>query len=283
MRTISKIAQNINEYPPSFRRVAQAIIDNPEQVKFMSIASLSGLAKVSDPTILRFCRSLGFNGFKDFKFHLTEEEAKMKPYVDQEEIDGSDGYIRQMCALSISTFAEVERILGEQDIDKAVDILANAVKIEFWGRCASAAVAQDAYDKFFTAGIPCYVTTDLQMLRMSAGLSKPGDVIVAISHTGVNPDLIDGIKIAKSKGAFILGITIENSPVANECSMAIHLNIKEDKGILSAMVVRFAHLFVLDTLAVGVLLQKGAMNKNGLVLNKDGLVLNKDSLAKEQI
>ena len=265
MSILGRIQQDLTAYSPSYSRVAQIILDDPGKIKYMSIACLAGLAQTSDPTVLRFCRSLGFDGFKDFKVCLAEEEAAKASYDHPEAIDGSQGYIRQMGAINMSMFSKVEGLLEKQDIDEAVDILARATKVEFWGRCASAAVAQDAYDKFFKAGIHCYVTTDYPLLKMSAGMSKPGEVIVAISHTGTNTEMTEAIKIARSRGAYVLGMTIKDSPVSKECSMTIDLDIQEDKSILSAMVLRYAHLFALDTLAVGVLIKRGALKENSLV------------------
>lgn len=267
MNIISRIKQGLTTFSPSYSRVAHVILDDPKKIKHMSIACLAGLARTSEPTVLRFCRLLGFGGFRDFKVRLTEEEAAKATYGHPDAIDGSQGYIRQMGAINMLIFSKVVGMLEKQDIDKAVDILAKATKVEFWGRCASAAVAQDAYDKFFQAGIPCYVnvTTNDPLLKMSAGMSKPGEVIVAISQTGKNTEMTEAIIIAKSKGAYVIGMTIKDSPVSNECSMTIDLDVQEKKSILSAMVQRYAHLFALDTLAVGVLIKKGALKENSLV------------------
>jgi RpiR family carbohydrate utilization transcriptional regulator len=171
-------------------------------------------------------------------------------------------------------------MLACQNIDEAIGRLANAKKIEFWGQCASAAVAQDAYNKFFAVGIPCYVTTENIMQKMSATLFSSNDVIVAISHTGVNTELIKNIELAKKQGAFVLGISLENSPVAMACTQTISINITEKGDLFSAMVLRMAHIFVLDTLAVGVLLHKGALQEGELMAAIGPCIKENDDPAK---
>lgn len=260
---IVRIRNTMETYTPRYKQVAHTILSRPRDVKFMSIAEVAELSRVSAPTVVRFCRLLGFEGFKEFKLRLAAEEGLYGKAVLQGPM--APAFIRQMGSVTVTAIEEVMQMLARQDIDGAIARLANAKKIEFWGQCASAAVAQDAYNKFFAVGIPCYVTTENTMQKMSAALFSSDDVIVAISHTGVNVDLIKNIDLAKKQGAFVLGISLENSPVALACTQTIRINITEKGDLFSAMVLRMAHIFVLDTLAVGVLLHKGALQEAELM------------------
>jgi RpiR family carbohydrate utilization transcriptional regulator len=264
---IAKISDEIDSYTPRYQQVARTILTHPGEFKFMSISAAAEMSKVSNPTIVRFCRLLGFAGFKEFKLRMAEEEGLYGKKLFEKGVSPEEtpAFIRQMGSVVASAIDEVVRMLAGQDIDSAIGKLANAKKIEFWGQCASAAVAQDAYNKFFAVGIPCYVTTENIMQRMSASLFGPSDVIVAISHTGVNAELIKNIELAKAQGAFVLGISLEDSPVARACIQTIGINITEKGDLFSAMVLRMAHIFVLDSLAVGVLLYKGALRKEELI------------------
>jgi RpiR family carbohydrate utilization transcriptional regulator len=264
---ITKINDEMNSYTPRYKQVAHTILTHPREIKFMSISEAAELSEVSNPTILRFCRLLGFKGFKEFKLKMAEEEGFFNKNLFQNSLPQRDApaFIRQMGSVTITAIDEVIQMLARQDINSAISRLANAKKIEFWGQCASAAVAQDAYNKFFTVGIPCYVTTENTMQRMSASLFGSNDVIVAISHTGINAELVKNIDLSKKQGAFVLGISLENSPVAKACTQTISINITEKGDLFSAMVLRMAHIFVLDTLAVGVLLYKGALQEEELM------------------
>jgi RpiR family carbohydrate utilization transcriptional regulator len=260
---IVRIKDEIGAYTPSYKQIAHTILMYPKDVKFMSVATVAELSKVSTPTVVRFCRLLGFEGFREFKLRLAEEEGLYGKALFQSPM--APAFICRMGSITITAIEEVIQMLACQDIDEAIGRLANAKKIEFWGQCASAAVAQDAYNKFFAVGIPCYVTTENTMQRMSAALFSSNDVIVAISHTGINAELIKNIELAKRQGAFVLGISLENSPVAKACTRTISINITEKGDLFSAMVLRVAHIFVLDTLAVGVLLRKGALQEGEIM------------------
>ena len=280
---IQKITKEIDGYSASYQRIGKLILEQPEKIVKMSIGRLSQLASVSDPTIMRFCAMLGFTGFKDFKLHLAKEMAIKENYVHLgvEDNDNPNSYIRKVGITTISSLSEVINSLDEGVIDSLVDTLSEANKIEFWGQGASAVVAQDAYHKFFRAGISCVASSDPHMQCMSAGVMTEGDVVVAISHTGKSYDLIRNVKIAKEQGGMVIGITMDSSPLAKECTMAVGVNVDEDTDIYLPMISRLAHLLVLDILAVGVMLKKGKETTDRMKKMKEALMRIKYSATEE--
>ncbi|NLY71202.1 MAG: transcriptional regulator HexR [Clostridiales bacterium] len=280
---IQKITKEIDSYSASYQRIGKLILEQPEKIVKMSIGRLSQLASVSDPTIMRFCAMLGFSGFKDFKLQLAKELAIKENYLHLgiEDNDNPNSYIRKVGITTISSLSEVINSLNEDLINSLVDTLSEADKIEFWGQGASAVVAQDAYHKFFRAGISCVASSDPHMQCMSAGVMTKGDVVVAISHTGKSYDLIRNVKIAKEQGGIIIGITMDKSPLAKECTMAVGVNVDEDTDIYLPMISRLAHLLVLDILAVGVMLKKGKEATDRMKKMKEALMRIKYSASEE--
>lgn len=271
---LQKLSDNMDSFSPSYQRLAELILEQPEKIIQTSIGRLSQLANVSDPTVMRFCALLGFEGFKDFKFRLAEELAIKSNYVHWgiEQNEKSTSYIKKVGIDSISTLNEVVGSLNEETVEAIVKTLAGATKIEFWGQGASAVVAQDAFHKFFRAGISCVASSDPHMQCMSAGVMTQGDVVVAISHTGRSDDLIKNVKIAREQGGIVIGITMDNSPLARQCTQTVGINVDEDTDIYTPMVSRLAHLVVLDILAVGVMLKKGPQAVERMKRMKESLM-----------
>ena len=92
MNILEKINLQITTFSKSERKVAEVIIDNPEQAIHSSIATLAKIADVSEPTVNRFCRRLDTKGFPDFKLHLAQGLANGTPYVNRH-VDESDGLV----------------------------------------------------------------------------------------------------------------------------------------------------------------------------------------------
>lgn len=270
---IKRIQEEYADFSATYRQIADIILDKPTEVARMSIGRLAQLTNVSDPSIMRFCYSLGFRGFKDFKFALAEELAIKTSYLHlgMDANTNSGSYIHKVVASSISSLTEMAALLNEATVNEAVEAMSTANHIEFWGQGASNNVAMDAYHKFFRVGIPCATTADPHMQAMSAGMMGPGDVLVVISHTGCTRELIRGARIARANGATVIGITMEHSHLAEQCTLVVGVNMNEDTDVVLPMVSRLAHLLVIDILTVGVLQALGATAMERVRRTKESL------------
>ena len=132
-----------------------------------------------------------------------------------------------------------------------------ANRVEFYGFGASGAVAADAQHKFFRLQISTAAYTDPHMQNMSAATLKQGDVVVAISQTGRTRALVDSVRRARAVGATVIGLCPSHSPLADEVSMPLYIDVHEDTEIYTPMSSRIAHLVLIDVLAVGVAKTRG--------------------------
>ncbi|WP_335871231.1 transcriptional regulator HexR [Bacillus sp. 2205SS5-2] len=258
-KIIETVKENIHSYSKSERRLAEVLLEKPHEIADMSIGKMASEAKVSDPTVVRFCRSLGFDGFKEFKLQLVRELAVGQQYVHREVLPGDRAadYISKIGNSTIDVLTTLVNKLDSEEVERVVQTLATSNWIEFWGFGASAAVATDAYHKFFRLGIPCNSYSDSHMQSMSASVLHSDSVVVAISHTGRSKELIENVRLAKKTGAIVLGITSPDSPLAKECSQTLCVEMDEDTDIFTPLVSRMAHLLTLDFLVVGVALRRG--------------------------
>ena len=258
-RIIDQIKNKSTGLSDTDYRIAEVIMSRPREIVEMGIGKLSGLAKVSDPSVIRFCRSLGFDGYREFKIRLAQELAVGTYYVHREVSIDDDAatYVKKVGLTSVEMLSNVVKILDDKQIESVVSMLTNASRVEFWGFGASAAVALDAYHKFFRLGIHCTSNSDSHMQCMSASTMGQDAVVVAISHTGRNRELIENTRLAIESGGTVVAITSSDSPLAHECSLALCVDLDEDTDVFPPMVSRLAHLLVLDILVVGVSLRMG--------------------------
>ena len=239
----------------------------------MRIAQLASLCRVSEPTVIRFCRAIGFDGFQSFKLQLAQQL-------------GSGGVYRQFAVDSRDTVQDLRNkvfdttvgsLIGVRDeldpivLERAINALTRAQRVEFYGFGASGSVAADAQHKFFRFNIPVTAYDDVMMMRMVAAAAHTGDVIVMISYTGRTRELVEIARIARESGATVLGITAQNSPLTKECTVLLEAPTPEDTDVYMPMVSRIVQLALLDVLATGVILRRGVGFHSHLKKIKDSL------------
>lgn len=273
MNTLDKIQSHLERLSKSERKVAEVILASPQTAIHSSIATLARMADVSEPTVNRFCRRLDTKGFPDFKLHLAQSLANGTPYVNRnvEEDDSVDAYTSKIFESVMASLDTVKANLDIAAINRAVDLLTQAKKISFFGLGASAAVAHDAMNKFFRFNIPVVYFDDIVMQRMSCMNSSEGDVVVLISHTGRTKNLVEMAHLARENDATVLAITSRDTPLAQAATLALLLDVPEDTDVYMPMVSRIAQLTLIDVLATGFTLRRGAKFRDNLKRVKEAL------------
>jgi DNA-binding MurR/RpiR family transcriptional regulator len=239
--------------------VAHHVLEAPDRVIYQSISELAENAGISEPTVLRFCRALGFRGFHDLKIQLAQDLVPEVKNIHEDVMPADDGaaLIRKVFNANAIAISDTQDTLDPTLVDRAIRVLARAARIEFIGFGGSAVVAMDAYHKFFRLGVACGWQDDPHMQVMSAALMNSRCVVVAISHSGSSKDIVESLKIAKGAGATTIAIVSHRkSPVVSMVDIPLCVHAKETGFKPEPMSSRIAHLCVIDVLAVGVALKR---------------------------
>jgi len=256
---LTRIGAMKGELRKSESAVADFVLEQPSEVLNISIAELAYRVGVSQPTVARFANALGFSGFKEFKLRLAQSMASGTPFVHRDvgPEDSLNQAVLKVFDRSIGALLNVRNHLDPARVARAVDILAEARRIEFYGIGNSGIVAQDAQHKFFRYGTPSVAYGDPHIQGMAATLLRAGDAVVAISASGRTTDLIRSVELARDAGAEVVAITASGSPLARAASVTLAADVPEDPDVYSPMTSRIAHLAIIDVLAVGVALVAG--------------------------
>jgi len=236
-------------------RVATYILKNPDQIIHLSITELAEFAQSAEATIFRLCKRLGYGGYQAFKISLASDLVKPLQNIHQE-INPDDDLLTiasKVFHSNMEALQDTLTLVDEKSLEKAVQTLHHATRIEFYGLGGSAPIAMDAYHKFIRVGIPCIALTDSHMQVISARLLQPGAVVFAISHSGSNKDIVQSIKTARQAGATTICLTnYPKSPVTKESDICLLSSSRESYYRSEAMSSRIAQLSIIDTLYVGV-------------------------------
>jgi len=255
-----RIRQMRDALTPAERRVADLALNHPRSIINDPIVDIARKADVSQPTVIRFCRSLGCQGLSDFKLKLATGLTGTIP-VSHSQVhlgDTATDFGAKVLDNTVSAILQLREHLNFEHAEQAITLLSGARRIEFYGLGNSHIVAQDAHYKFFRFGIPTIAYGDLYMQAASAALLGRGDVIVAVSKAGRAPELLRVLDIAMQAGAKVIAITSSNTPLAKRATVALETDHIEMRESQLSMISRILHLLMIDILAVGVAIRRAS-------------------------
>jgi RpiR family transcriptional regulator, carbohydrate utilization regulator len=260
---LDRIKASLPSLAPAEQRVGKLCLADPRAFARLPVSELADRAHVSKPTVVRFCRSVGYDGLSDFKLKLAGNVNEGVPFIHRSvDVDDKTGDVMvKVIDNTVAAFLKYRNDASSAAIEKAVIALVDAYnagrQIQFFGVGNSGIVAQDAQHKFFRLGINTTAYSDGHMQVMSASILRPGDCVVVISNSGRTRDLMDACDIARKNGATTIVITASGSPLAS--AGHIHLSADHPEGFdkYSPMVSRLLHLMIIDILATCVALRIG--------------------------
>jgi DNA-binding MurR/RpiR family transcriptional regulator len=264
---VSRIERVEPELSPAERRVAEVVRQDFRAATRLTIAELAGRAGVSQPTVTRFCRSVGSASFNDFKIQLATTMTVAAVYLTSDRVFGDDvGQLAQQVMMhAANAIREGLDQLDTGSVSRAIERFAQSRRIDIYGQGGgSAAVVEDAKLRLFRLGIPVAAFVDGHQQRMSAATLGPGDAVFAISNSGRSKPVIDAVEIARSFGATTVALTRPGSPLAAKAEIVIAVAIAEADDILRPTPSRYAHMAIVDTIATGVAARLGTRGRDAL-------------------
>lgn len=258
---LERIRKARPQFSPAEERVAGLILAHPRTVMGEPISEIARRAKVSQPTVIRFCRTMGCQGLADFKLKLASGVTGAVP-VAHSQVRVGDSALDlgvKVANNTIVAMMEVRDSLNADTLSKVIDVLSHATRVEFYGFGSCGMVAEDAQQKFVRLGIASTACTDPQWQEVSASLLGNTDVAVIISSSGSLRHLAVTVEVAVNSGATIIALAPGNSPLARRADHTLAVEHDEDNMMHIPMLSRILLLLLVDVLAVGVSLNRSGM------------------------
>ena len=278
---LDRIKSTLASLAPAEQRVGKLLLSDPRSFAGLPVVELAQRAQVSKPTVVRFCRSVGYEGLSDFKLKLAGSLSEGVPFIHRNvgTADTTGDVLVKVIDNTVAAFLKYRNDASTAAIDKAVDAMTlahtNKKRLEFFGVGNSGIVAQDAQHKFFRLGFHTIAHSDGHLQIMSASLLGPGDCLVVVSNSGRTRDLQDACEIARKNGATTVVITASGSPLAHAGQIHLAADHPESYERFSPMVSRLLHLMIIDVLATSVALRIGSAKLQPLLRNMKQNLLNK--------
>lgn len=229
---LALIRSSLNDMAPSERKVAETVLANPQAAIAWSLADAARFSGVSEPSIMRFCRRLGFEGYSDFRIKFAQAvallEQSQRPIAD----DGDDPIRSRVIANCNKAIAAINDLILDVDsasIARAAERLAGSRRIDVYGHGGSGFLAGEAQHRFAYLGLSSVAYSDPSLQMFSAVALKPEDSVLAFSFSGVTTHMLPNIEIARGAGAQIITLAPSGSPIAKAADINLAINAYRQK------------------------------------------------------
>lgn len=248
---VEALRQLSEEGSKSDQRLAQLVLADMGFASRASIVDLAEQAEVSEPTVTRFCRSLGCEGIRDFKFHLAQALAIGGAYLaGTAENNNARAPLDAICDGAVGAIERLRAGLERESFVLAGKKLSKAAQVLAFGSGGSSSIAAlETQHRLFRLGIPVTAYTDGELQRMTASVAGKQTVVIAYSLSGHARSIVEAVEIAKGYGAFTIVFTAPGSRLAELGDLAITFKIPEDPDLYKPSSSRYALLVLVDLLA----------------------------------
>lgn len=239
---------------PALRKTAQYILKNPNNIKLLRIKELAEECGVAEATVTRFVKTIGLSNYQELKIkiaELTTEKAHKEEYVydDVTKHDSIQSIIDKVISINIKALQDTKKVIDPVELEKAVDAIYRANKIDIYGAGGSYITAENARMRFYRIGKRCIIYNDPNQQAVSASLLTPGDVAIGISNSGRTKSTVLALKRAKENGAKTICITnYEKTPITQWSDIVLFTSTRDSVFFQESMISRVAQMIIIDIL-----------------------------------
>jgi len=252
-RVRDQVAAIIARAPASRRKVLELILEDPQRVLDETFERLAQRAGSSVPTVMRTCRDLGYAGLRDFKLALAQDLAvRGSPLNRRVRItDDVRQVIDKISRGAAAVVHGVQAQLSHEAVQAAADALVHAARVDCYGvGTTSNFMAMDLHARLFRLGVASNTYLDPHVQLTSASTIDRRGVIMAITHVGGMPSLLEAVDVARSRGATIIALTQGGSPLARMADILLAIDVPPDPVMPVGPEAYLAHLTVIEILTV---------------------------------
>ena len=246
-----KIMGSMHLLTNSESKIAKYVLDNFNETLNYNVSELADKAGVSDASVVRFCKSLGYKGFQDFKISAAQDILPRDRYFNPslEQNDDVMTICKKIFNLEMAALNRTFSLINFIDMEAACEAISKADKVLAMGSGGSLIVAKDMQHKLMKIGIQSFVHDDIDLQMMAASLLTEKDVAICISHSGSNRNILSGLKLAHDKGATTIALTGQGkTPIANTADIALYVASEKTMFRSESASTRIAQLSMLDSM-----------------------------------
>lgn len=257
-----EISKKYKQLRPSEKKVADYLLGYDKDINALTIVKLAEYAKVSQPTIMRFAKALGLEGFKELKYVMLQDELKKKAILQEPSplygfnIDPKDELINIPSKVIATTVKIMQDTLKSISLDayrKAIEAIINARNVFVFGVENSRSTVSDLVTKLLYLGINCITYDDYYLQSICANNLTKEDVAIGISYSGYSKNTVDVMGAAQKAGAITIAITNFDNARINKHAQIVISATSQQYMYGDAIFSRTSQLAIVDMIYSGIL------------------------------
>ena len=258
MSVISKMREMQSELTTKEKKICRYILQHLDKIVYMNTYEIADKCKVSQASVVRFAKKLGYSGFPEFKIAFGRDMGRRDVedkinfiYEDIHETDGLDDLVKKIVYANSNIIQDTYSILDINTIRQAVDLIKNSRKIFILGAGYSGIVAKDFHFKLWELGFHSMFETDYHIQLASISTLDENDLVFVISQGGKTVDIYNLVKEAKKKKIKIISVTqMSSNPIRDLADVKISTVVEKNNFRSTALSSRIAQLTIIDILYV---------------------------------
>lgn len=260
MSLLQRIVHDTEDMGAAELRVARFVSANPGEVIHMSMARLSELCDVSDPTIMRFCRRFGFQGYQDFKLNLAQSLVPAAPFAYEPIVrdDSIQNVVRKTALNSLNAVQRLLEDLNPLEVEAGAKLLHSASWVGIYASGISEITGFDAEHKFQRLGLRCAALIGRKKQWLHAENARPNEVALIFSQSGHTKQMVDIATASRARGARVLSITAADSPLSQVSDLLIAVLPYEHTEVMTPLASRLNHHLVVNMLVTAIAMTSGS-------------------------
>ena len=259
-------------------KIANYVLEHYDEVLNYNISELAEKAGVSDASVVRFCKNLGYKGYQDFKVNAARDvlprDKHFNPSLEQG--DDTETICKKIFTSEINVLNRTMASMDVASIEKVAEQIWKASRVVIFGSGGSLNVAKDAQHKFMKIGVRAFVYDDMDLQLMVSSLMKPDEVAFGISHSGSNYSLINCMKNAKENGASTVGLVAQGkSPLSKMVDVPLYCASEATMFRSESVSTRIAQLAMIDSIVAVVAFKDYEESYNAIQRTRKATIGNK--------
>jgi RpiR family carbohydrate utilization transcriptional regulator len=250
LNCLGAIRSSYHKFSEKEKKIADYILEKPELVIHRTINEVAEDLNLADATVFRFSKHIGFKGFQAMKIALASEiSTPIRTVTDETDKKDEKALTEKIFTSNIRALQNTIHLLDNDSVNKAIDLILHAKRVELFGTGTSSIVVMDALQKLVCTGIRAHAFMDTQMQSMSASQLTEDDLAIFISHSGSNKDTLKIFKIANETGAKIIGITSNpKSTISLNVDVSLYTDSEQIEYITAPFSSQIAQICLIDAI-----------------------------------
>lgn len=292
-----EISKQYRKLRPSEKRVADYLLAYKGDINQLTITDLAEAVKVSQPTIIRFTKAIGLEGFKELKWMMLQEVVKNKVSdrdvhpLNHFNISEEDELIHipsKVVAVTMKSMQDILKSISVPAYTEAVSAIVRARNVFVFGVENSKSTVNDLVTKLLYLGIHCISYDDCYLQSICASHLTPEDVAIGISYSGYSKDTIEVMKIAEKSGATTIALTNCEHSAINQFAQIVLSITQEQYMYGDAIFSRTSQIVMVDMIYSGILVSDykkytRKMDLSSQVISKRAYPLEEDKCRKSTL